>query len=286
MYFKLCLVRVKYFPENKYFPEMLFSGKENIFQYLVVFQNIFWKIFSGVWLYSWKCSKKTQFYHVSYIFLHFLSFQTNISSTPTKYKFIKTQILNTQQKKIHQIRDQFGSENNKTRTIHATRGGLTQSKQIGDSAGRSWVWRMVRLGFATIGDEWVWWWTSSTIWGMGSTNELDDLRNGFAIWRFGHCSTNELSLGFSRFVGALGCESISPSPVLVRSLFRAVSLSLFYFPGAKVIWSENENGNYFPPLLTLFYGQTEMTEFSVIAKHPLFRKIISGINLKSIQTQP
>ena len=52
MYFKLCLVRVKYFPENKYFPEMLFSGKENIFQYLVAFQNIFWKIFSGVWLYS------------------------------------------------------------------------------------------------------------------------------------------------------------------------------------------------------------------------------------------
>ena len=26
---------VKYFPENKYFPEMLFSGKENIFKYLV-----------------------------------------------------------------------------------------------------------------------------------------------------------------------------------------------------------------------------------------------------------
>ena len=122
---------------------------------------------------------KTQFYHVSYIFLHFLSFQTNISSTPTKSKFIKTQILNTQQKKFHQIRDQFGSENNKTRTTHATRGGLTQSKQIGDSAGRSWVWRMVRLGFATIGDEWVWWWTSSTIWGMGSTDEIDDLRNGF-----------------------------------------------------------------------------------------------------------
>ena len=39
-------------------------------------------------------------------FSHFLSFQTNISSNPTKSKFIKTQILNTQQKKIHQIRDQ------------------------------------------------------------------------------------------------------------------------------------------------------------------------------------
>ena len=29
---RLCLVHVKYFPENKYFPEMLFSGKENIFR--------------------------------------------------------------------------------------------------------------------------------------------------------------------------------------------------------------------------------------------------------------
>ena len=49
---RLCLVPVKYFPENKYFPEMLFSGKENIFKCLVAFQKIFWKIFSGVWLYS------------------------------------------------------------------------------------------------------------------------------------------------------------------------------------------------------------------------------------------
>ena len=43
-------------------------------------------------------------------FSHFLAFSqlpNNISSTPTKSKFIKTQILNTQQKKkIHQIRNQ------------------------------------------------------------------------------------------------------------------------------------------------------------------------------------
>ena len=29
---RLCLVHVKYFPKNKYFPEMLFSGKENVFR--------------------------------------------------------------------------------------------------------------------------------------------------------------------------------------------------------------------------------------------------------------
>ena len=28
----LCLVHIKYFPKNKYFPEMLFSGKENVFR--------------------------------------------------------------------------------------------------------------------------------------------------------------------------------------------------------------------------------------------------------------
>ena len=29
---RLCLVHVKYFPKNKYFLEMLFSGKENVFR--------------------------------------------------------------------------------------------------------------------------------------------------------------------------------------------------------------------------------------------------------------
>ena len=49
---RLRLVRVKAFPENRYFPEMLFSGKENVFMCLVAFQKNFWKIFSDVWLYS------------------------------------------------------------------------------------------------------------------------------------------------------------------------------------------------------------------------------------------
>ena len=247
---------------------MLFSGKENIFRCLVIFLKMLWK---------------TQFYHVSYIFLHFLSFQTNISSTPTKSKFIKTQILNThQQKKFHQIRDQFGSENNKTRTTHANRGGLTQSKQIGNSAGRSWVWRMVRLRFATIGDEWVWWWTSSTIWEMGSrSDDLGIARRTSSVLGF-LGSSELLDVNRSRLRRCWGAGAIS--------LPCCLSLSLFYFPGAEVIWSENENENYFPPLSTLFYGQTEiifsLTEFSVTAKHSLFRKIISGISLKSIQTQP
>ena len=49
---RLRLVRVKVFPENRYFPEMLFSGKENIFMCLVAFQKMFRKIFFDVWLCS------------------------------------------------------------------------------------------------------------------------------------------------------------------------------------------------------------------------------------------
>ena len=50
--FRLRLVRVKVFSENRYFPEMLFSGKENVFMCLVAFQKMFRKIFSDVWLCS------------------------------------------------------------------------------------------------------------------------------------------------------------------------------------------------------------------------------------------
>ena len=63
MYLRLCLFHVSDFPENTYFPEMLFSGKENIFKCLVAFQKMLWKIFSGIWLYGWKCYFPTNFSH-------------------------------------------------------------------------------------------------------------------------------------------------------------------------------------------------------------------------------
>ena len=50
---------------------MLFSGKENVFMCLVVFQKMFRKIFSDVWLCSWKYHRKHIFYLLltfSYIF--------------------------------------------------------------------------------------------------------------------------------------------------------------------------------------------------------------------------
>ena len=84
---RLCLVHVKYFPENKYFLEILFLGKKNIFKCLVAFQKMFWKIFSGVWLCSWK-------YHRKHIFCLLLTF----FQLPNKYiiSFLNTEIQNKQ----------------------------------------------------------------------------------------------------------------------------------------------------------------------------------------------
>ena len=46
---------------------MLFLEKENIFKCLVAFQKMFWKIFFGVWLCSWKYHRK----HIFYLLLTF-----------------------------------------------------------------------------------------------------------------------------------------------------------------------------------------------------------------------
>ena len=65
--FRLHLVRVKVFSGNRYFPEILFSGKENVFMCLVAFQKMFRKIFSYIWLCSWKYHRK----HIFYLLLTF-----------------------------------------------------------------------------------------------------------------------------------------------------------------------------------------------------------------------
>ena len=83
----------------------------------------------------------------------------------------------------------------------------------------------------------------------------------------------------------LRCDLLAPMSVIFL-LF--LSLFLFYFPRPEVIWSENRNGKSFP--LFWLFDQLEMlfslTEFEVTTKYPIFRKIIFGISLKSIQTQP
>ena len=88
---RLRLVRVKAFPENRYFPEMLFSGKENVFMCLVAFQKNFRKIFSDVWLYHRK--------HIFYLLLTF-------SQLPNKHimSFIPKN-TNKTQKRSHFLSD-------------------------------------------------------------------------------------------------------------------------------------------------------------------------------------
>ena len=78
---RLRLFHVSDFPENTYFPEMLFSGKENNFKCLVIFQKILWKIFSGVWLNGWKCYFPTTTKIKITQKTHFLTF----SPLPNKY---------------------------------------------------------------------------------------------------------------------------------------------------------------------------------------------------------
>ena len=184
MYFRLCLVRVKYFPENKYFPEMLFSRKENIFQYLIAFQNIFWKIFSGVWLYSWKCSKKPNFimfltfsciFSASKQIYHQLQQNTNSSkpkfSIPNKKKFIKSEI-NSGQRTTKQEPPTPPEED----WPRASRSAIRRDDLGFDEWCVSGSRRSVTNGFddgrARRSEEWVRR-TSSTIWEMGSRS--DDL---------------------------------------------------------------------------------------------------------------
>ena len=60
---------------------MLFSGKENVFMCLVAFQKMFQKIFSNVWLCSWK-------YHRKHIFYLLLTFSHIFSVTKRIYNII------------------------------------------------------------------------------------------------------------------------------------------------------------------------------------------------------
>ena len=74
-------------------------GKENVFMCLVAFQKMFWKIFSSVWLCSWKYHRK----HIFYLLLTF-------SRLPNEYiiSFIaQYRNINKTQERNHQIQSHF-----------------------------------------------------------------------------------------------------------------------------------------------------------------------------------
>ena len=47
----------------------------------------------------------------------------------------------------------------------------------------------------------------------------------------------------------LRCDLLAPTSAI---FLLSLSLSLFYFPRPEIIWSENENGNHFPPFWLYF----------------------------------
>ena len=107
---------------------MLFSRKENVFMCLVAFQKMFRKIFSGVWLCSWKYFRK----HIFYLLLTF-------SPLPNKYiiSFIP-QYRNkkkTQKKKIIKS-SQIKRRMKRERRLGLTRGKIVRRRRSRDCAAR------------------------------------------------------------------------------------------------------------------------------------------------------
>ena len=80
---------------------MLFSGKENVFMCLVAFQKMFRKIFSDVWLCSWK-------YHKKHIFYLLLTFSHIFSVTKRIYNIIYSSKHKQNPEKNHKIRTNEG----------------------------------------------------------------------------------------------------------------------------------------------------------------------------------
>ena len=90
---------------------MLFSWKENVFMCLVVFQTMFRKIFSDVWLCSWKYHRKHIFYLLltfSHIFYLLLTFSHIFSVTKQLYNIIYSLKHKQNSEKNHQIQTNEG----------------------------------------------------------------------------------------------------------------------------------------------------------------------------------
>ena len=105
------------------------------------------------------------------------------------------------------------------------------------------------------------------------------IRTNIARSRSAHCGD------------AFAVPVMSSFAFMISSFFLPLSFSLsllFSKAGSHLKWKWKYK--WFSVVLALKFGQLEMlfslTEFEVTTKHPIFRKIISGISLKSIQTQP
>ena len=138
---RLRLVHVKVFPENRYFPEMLFSGKENVFMCLVAFQKMFQKVFSDVWLCSWK-------YHRKHIFYLLLTFSHIFSITKRIHNIIHSSKHKQNLEKNHQIRTNEGKIAIAIAIDADLRGGVWDARWSRRSARCRWSRRSFSLSLA------------------------------------------------------------------------------------------------------------------------------------------
>ena len=138
---------------------MLFSRKENIFMCLVAFQKMFRKIFSNVWLCSWK-------YHVKHIFYLLLTFSHIFSVTKRIHNIIHSSKHKQNPKKNHQIQTNIGEiaivigeiaisihDRDRDRDRHRSARCLDRSLSLSLAAFVRWVcfvvfWLSVFLSFA------------------------------------------------------------------------------------------------------------------------------------------
>ena len=220
---------------------MLFSRKENIFMCLIAFQKMFRKIFSDVWLCSWK-------YHRKHIFYLLLTFSHIFSVT----------------KRIHNI------IHSSKRKQNPEKKSSNPDKRRRDRDRRSQRFTRSRLTHRAISIE--------------ASRDHDRRVHAIAI---------EASCDRDRHGASDVGERRGAGDVAISSFFLPLSLSLSLSlllskAGSHLKWKLKRK--WFFVVLALKFGQLEMlfslTEFEVTNKHRIFWKWISGISLKSIQTQP
>ena len=110
---------------------MLFSRKENVFMCLVVFQKMFRKIFSSVWLCSWK-------YHRKHIFYLLLTFSHIFSVAKQIYNIIHSSIQKHKQNPEKKIikSSQIKRRMKRERRLGLTRGKIVRRRRSRDRTAR------------------------------------------------------------------------------------------------------------------------------------------------------
>ena len=227
-WFRLCLVPVKYFPENKYFPKMLFSGKENIFQVFgcimkIVVENIFMCL-----VLFWKCYFPTNFLH---FLSYFLSIQTN---------FITKKFQNHSQIPIHRTNhSQIPTPHTIETPIQPTVANSDNQKPQPPKHHYHTTTTTTKIKITERERS------------VGRRRDRAEARSSGAVLR----STRPVRSGAcNRRTGARGSPATSKAWFGLPLLSLSLSLSL----SPETIWSENRNGNEFQWSKLLFYGQMKM----------------------------